>query len=59
MGDSSDSPQRIDGMTGTVVRGPFGTGSKSARDAVWLDTAERSPGAEAKGRPNLRRPGAR
>ena len=40
MGDSSDSPQRVDGLIGTVVRGPFGTGSKSARDAVWLETAK-------------------
>lgn len=40
MGDSSDSPQRVDGLIGTVVRGPFGNGSKSARDAVWLETAK-------------------
>ena len=33
-------PQRVDGMAGTVVRGPFGTGSKSERDAIWLDTGE-------------------
>ena len=38
MGDSSDSPQRVDGLIGTVVREPFGSGSKSARDAVWLET---------------------
>jgi hypothetical protein len=38
VGDSSDSPQQVDGLIGTVVRGPFGTGSKSARDAVWLET---------------------
>jgi hypothetical protein len=24
-----------------VSRGPFGTGSKSERDAVWIETAER------------------
>ena len=24
-----------------MVRGPFGTGSKSERDAVWLETADR------------------
>jgi hypothetical protein len=40
VGDSSDSPQRVDGLIGTAVRGPFGTGSKSARDTVWLETAE-------------------
>lgn len=38
MGDSSDSPQRVDGLIGTVARGPLGTGSKSARDAFWLET---------------------
>jgi hypothetical protein len=38
---NSDSPQRIDGLTGVVVRGPFGAGSKSEREAVWLDTAGR------------------
>jgi hypothetical protein len=27
-------------MTGTVVRGPFGAGSKSERDAIWLDTGD-------------------
>ena len=40
MGDSSDSAQRVDGLLGTVVRGPFGTGSKSARDAFWLELAK-------------------
>ena len=40
MGNSNDGPQRIEGMTGVVVRGPFGTGSKSEREAVWLETAE-------------------
>lgn len=40
MADSSDSPQRVDGLIGAVVRGPFGTGSKSARDAIWLETTK-------------------
>jgi hypothetical protein len=40
VGDSSDGPQRIEGLTGSVVRAPFGTGSKSERQAVWLETAE-------------------
>lgn len=31
-------PRRVDGLTGTVTRGPFGTGSKSARAAIWLET---------------------
>lgn len=34
------SPRRIEGITGTVVRGPFGTGSKSQREAIWLDTGD-------------------
>jgi hypothetical protein len=38
---SSNTPQRTDGLSGKVVRGPFGTGSKSERQAVWLETAGR------------------
>jgi hypothetical protein len=34
----NDSPHRVEGVTGTVVRGPFGTGSKSEREAVWLES---------------------
>ena len=41
MGNSNDGPQRVDGLTGAVVRGPFGAGSKSEREAVWLETADR------------------
>jgi hypothetical protein len=37
VGSSSDSPERVDGLTGTVVRGVFGKGSKSEREAVWLE----------------------
>jgi len=33
----ADAPQRVDGLEGTLVSGPFGTGSKSERDAVWLE----------------------
>ena len=40
MGNSNGSPQRIEGLTGAVVRGPFGAGSKSEREAVWLETTE-------------------
>ena len=35
------TPQRVEALTGQVVRGPFGAGSKSARDAIWLETPER------------------
>jgi hypothetical protein len=38
---SDDAPQRVTDLVGTVVRGPYGTGSKSARDAVWLEAGER------------------
>ena len=32
-------PQRVEGLHGTVRRGPLGAGSKSAREAIWIDTA--------------------
>jgi hypothetical protein len=38
--DGDASPKRVEGLTGAVVRAPFGTGSKSERQAVWLETAE-------------------
>jgi hypothetical protein len=38
---SSDNPERVDGLTGAVVRAPLGTGSKSEREAVWLETIDR------------------
>jgi hypothetical protein len=38
MGSGNDDPQRIDGLTGSVGRGRLGTGSKSEREAVWLET---------------------
>jgi hypothetical protein len=27
----------VDGLAGTVVRGSFGKGSKSEREAIWLE----------------------
>jgi hypothetical protein len=39
-GADDSSPRRVEGLTGAVVRGPFGTGSKSERQAVWLETGE-------------------
>ena len=38
MAPGNDGPQRVEGVTGTVTRGPFGTGSKSEREAVWLES---------------------
>ena len=40
MGSGDDSPRRVEGLTGAVVQAPFGTGSKSARMAVWLETPD-------------------
>lgn len=36
---SEERPRRVDGLSGTVESGPFGTGSKSERQAIWLRTA--------------------
>lgn len=38
MGTDVTQPKRVEGLVGTVVAGPFGTGSKSERAAVWLVT---------------------
>lgn len=36
---SAVTPQRIDAQQGRVVLGPYGKGSKSEREAVFLETA--------------------
>jgi hypothetical protein len=38
----SAPPLRVDGLCGVVRRGTVGEGSKSAREALWLDTAQGS-----------------
>lgn len=38
MATTGDEPRRVTAVTGRVSRGPFGTGSKSEHDAVWIDT---------------------
>ena len=38
---SNGNPERVNGLTGGVVRAPLGTGSKSEREAVWLETMDR------------------
>lgn len=38
--DSDNQPRKVDGLIGAVTRGPFGAGSKSARMAIWVETAE-------------------
>ena len=40
MGTSKGNTQKVDGLAGKVVRGPFGAGSKSERQAIWLETAQ-------------------
>jgi len=35
-----DEPRRVEGLSGKVERGAFGTGSKSARVAVYIETAQ-------------------
>lgn len=41
MAAGSDTvPRRVAALEGAVVRAPFGVGSKSEREAVWLETAE-------------------
>jgi hypothetical protein len=35
-----DEPRRVEDLSGKVERGPFGTGSKSARVAVYIETAQ-------------------
>ena len=32
-------PQKIEALQGNVVRAPFAAGSKSERQAIWLETA--------------------
>ena len=39
MANSKGGTQRVDDLAGEVVRGPFGAGSKSERQAVWLETS--------------------
>lgn len=40
MGAAPTRPRRMEGVAGVVSRGPFGAGSKSAREAFWLETEE-------------------
>jgi hypothetical protein len=49
----SGSPERVDGLTGTVVRGSFGKGSKSEREAIWLEATGRRLVLRRKGGPSF------
>jgi hypothetical protein len=36
----NQGPQKVTGLTGVVTQGPFGTGSKSEREGIYLKTDE-------------------
>ena len=38
VGSDDNSPKRVDELTGVVVRGSFGKGSKSEREAIYIET---------------------
>ncbi len=40
MTDDPAKPRRVADLVGLVTRGPFATGSKSERDAIWIETDE-------------------
>ncbi len=40
MANLPSKPRRVDGLSGLVTRGPFASGSKSERNAIWLETDE-------------------
>ena len=52
MGSEGDSPRKVHGLIGVVERGPFGTGSKSEREAVWIKTADKRLILRRKGGPS-------
>lgn len=52
MGGEDDSPRKVQGLIGIVERGPFGTGSKSEREAVWIKTADERLVLRRKGGPS-------
>ena len=37
---ADQAPRRVDGLTGQVSRGSLGMGSKSEREAVWIETEQ-------------------
>jgi hypothetical protein len=51
MGSEGDSPRKVDGLIGKVERGPFGAGSKSEREAVWIETEDERLVLRRKGGP--------
>ena len=58
--EGDDRPRKVDGLVGRVELGPFGTGSKSEREAVWIETKDerlvlRRKGGPSYGDPELAR----
>jgi len=51
MGSEGDSPRKVDGLIGKVELGPFGAGSKSEREAVWIETEDERLVLRRKGGP--------
>ena len=51
--NSDDSPLRVSGLVGAVARSAFGTGSKSERTAIWLETPDRRLVLRRKGGPTF------
>ncbi len=52
MASEGDSPRKVHGLIGDVDRGPFGTGSKSEREAVWITTVDKRLILRRKGAPS-------
>ena len=53
MSNSDGGPLRVSALVGAVTRGPFGTGSKSERTALWLETPDRRLVLRRKGGPSF------
>jgi len=53
MGAPDDTPKRVVGVTGSVVRAPFGGASKSRRIAIWIDTGAARYVLRRKGGPTM------
>ena len=50
---SDGTPEPVQGLEGIVTKAAFGTGSKSERNALWLETAQRPLVLRRKGGPSF------
>lgn len=50
---SSNAPERVTALTGSVLRAPFARGSKSERQGIWLQTGDRRLLLRLKGGPSF------